>query len=165
MASPENQQQTPNPAPPSLSAGDHELCDYYAAQDASRPPSSQEPYLTPYLGLRARLSQTWINRWTILLLLVLVRSLLAIASLDHDLGTARQQALSTCTSVERVGSAMASMPYYMSQGANELAASGIEKAINGLMEMLILTVTGVEEMVLFVIHLLTNTWASPERLS
>jgi hypothetical protein len=158
MASPENQQQTPNPAPPSLSAGDHELCDYYAAQDASRPPSSQEPYLTPYLGLRARLSQTWINRWTILLLLVLVRSLLAIASLDHDLGTARQQALSTCTSVERVGSAMASMPYYMSQGANELAASGIEKAINGLMEMLILTVTGVEEMVLFVIHLLTNTY-------
>lgn len=83
---------------------------------------------------------------------------MAIASLDHDLGTARQQALSTCTSVERVGSAMASMPYYMSQGANELAASGIEKAINGLMEMLILTVTGVEEMVLFVIHLLTNTY-------
>lgn len=63
-----------------------------------------------------------------------------------------------CTSVENVGSAMASMPYYMSQGANELAASGIEKAINGLMEMLILTITGVEEIVLFVIHLLTNTY-------
>ena len=59
MASSENQQHNPNPAPPSLSAGDHEMRDYYAAQDASRPPSQQEPYLTPYLGLNARLSQTW----------------------------------------------------------------------------------------------------------
>ncbi|KAF2763813.1 hypothetical protein EJ03DRAFT_53524 [Teratosphaeria nubilosa] len=158
MASSENQQQNPNPAPPSLSAGDHEMRDYYATQETPRPPSQQEPYLTPYLGLRARLSQTWINRWTILLLLVLVRTLFAIASLDDNLGTARKQALSMCTSVENVGSAMASMPHYMADGVNELAANGIEKAINGLMEMLILTVTGVEEIVLFVIHLLTNTY-------
>lgn len=132
--------------------------DYYAAQDASRPPSQQEPYLTPYLGLRARLSQTWINRWTILLLLVLVRTLFAIASLDDDLGTARTQALSMCTSVENVGSAMASMPYYMSQGVNELSAAGIEKAINGLMQMLILSITGVEEIVVFIINLMTSTY-------
>ena len=63
MASPANQQQNPNPAPPSSSAGGHDMRDYYATQDALRPPSQfQEPYLTPYLGLRARLSQTWINR-------------------------------------------------------------------------------------------------------
>ncbi|KAH9821390.1 plasma membrane fusion protein prm1-like [Teratosphaeria destructans] len=158
MASSENQQQNPNPAPPSLSAGDHEMRDYYATQEPPRPPSQREPYLTPYLGLRARLSQTWINRWTILLLLVLVRTLFAIASLDDNLGTARKQALSMCTSVENVGSVMASMPHYMADGVNELAAKGIEKAIDGLMEMLILTVTGVEEIVLFVIHLLTNTY-------
>ncbi|WPH04091.1 Hypothetical protein R9X50_00697600 [Acrodontium crateriforme] len=158
MASAENQQQNPNPAPPSLSAGAHEMRDDYAAQSASRPPSQQEPYLTPYLGLRARLSQTWINRWTILLLLVLVRALFAIASLDDNLASARKQALSACTSVENVGSAMASMPYYMSQGVNELTAGGIEKAINGLMEMLILTITGVEEIVVFIINLLTSTY-------
>lgn len=158
MVSSENQQQNPIPAPPSLSAGDHEMRDYYAAQDAPRPPLQQEPYLTPYLGLRARLSQTWINRWTILLLLVLIRTLFAIASLDDNLGSARTQALSACTSVENVGSAMASMPYYMSQGVNELSAQGIEKAINGLMEMLIMSVTGVEEIVVFIINLLTQTY-------
>ncbi|EMC95015.1 hypothetical protein BAUCODRAFT_72512 [Baudoinia panamericana UAMH 10762] len=158
MASSENQQHNPNPAPPSLSAGDYEMRDYYAAQDASRPPSQQEPYLTPYLGLRARLSQTWINRWTILLLLVLIRTLLAIASLEDNTGSARQEALSMCTSVENVGSAMASMPHYMSDGINELSASGIEKAINGLMQMLILSITGVEEIVVFVINLLTSTY-------
>ena len=57
MAFPENQQHNPIPAPPFPSAGDHEMRDYYAAQDAPRPTSQQEPYLTPYLGLRARLSQ------------------------------------------------------------------------------------------------------------
>lgn len=158
MAPSENQQQLPHPAPPSLSAGDHESRDYYAAQDASRPPSQNEPYPTPYLGLRARLSQTWINRWTILLLLVLIRTIFAIASVDDNLGIARKQALSACTSVEDVGSAMASMPHYMSSGLNELTAEGIEKAINGLMQMLVLSITGVEEIVVFVINMLTQTY-------
>ncbi|KAJ9619280.1 plasma membrane fusion protein prm1 [Taxawa tesnikishii (nom. ined.)] len=158
MASAENQQHPFPAAPPSPSAGVHEMRDYYAAQDASRPTPTQEPYLTPYLGLRARLSQIWINRWTVLLLLVLIRTLIAIASLDTNLDSARTQALSACTSVENVGSAMASMPHYMSQGVNELSADGIEKAINGLMQMLLLSITGVEELVVFVINLLTSTY-------
>ena len=158
MASLENQQQPFPAAPPSTSAGEHEMRDYYATQCTPRPTSDQTPYLTPYLGLRARLSQVWINRWTVLLLLVLFRTLLAIGSIDSNLTSARSQALSACKGVENVGSSMASMPYYMSQGTNELTAAGIEKAINGLMSMLLLTITGVEEMVIFVINLLTSTY-------
>ena len=93
-----------------------------------------------------------------LLLLVLIRTLFALASLDDNLGSARREALSMCTSVENVGSAMASMPYYMSEDVNELSAAGIEKAINGLMQMLILSITGVEEIVVFIINLLTSTY-------
>lgn len=78
--------------------------------------------------------------------------------MDQNLTSARREALSACTNVEDVGSAMASMPYYMAQGVNELSAKGIEKAINGLMSMLLLTVTGVEEIVLFIINLLTSTY-------
>ncbi|KAK5112009.1 hypothetical protein LTR62_004543 [Meristemomyces frigidus] len=94
----------------------------------------------------------------ILLLLVLIRTLFALASFANNAASARREALSMCTSVENVGSAMASMPYYMSDGVNELSALGIEKAINGLMSMLILSVTGVEEMVVFIINLLTSTY-------
>ena len=158
MTSAENHHHSFPNAPPSLSAGDYEMRDYHATRAASRPPPDQTPYLTPYLGLRARLSQVWINRWTILLLLVLVRTLFAIASLDDNLSTARQQALSACTSVENVGSTMASMPHYLADGVNELTADGIEKAINGLMQGLLLSVTGVEEIVLFIINLLTSTY-------
>lgn len=116
------------------------------------------PYYTPYLGLRARLSQTWINKWTILLVLVLCRVLLAVKGLNNDIASAKTQALSACTSVENVGSAMASMPHYMSLGVNQLAADGVTKAVNGLMDMLTLTVTGVEEIILFVINMMTSTY-------
>lgn len=78
--------------------------------------------------------------------------------MDSNLTSARAQALSACKGVEDVGSAMASMPYYMAQGTNEMTAAGIEKAINGLMSMLLLTVTGVEEITVFVINLLTSTY-------
>ncbi|KAF2433143.1 hypothetical protein EJ08DRAFT_584421 [Tothia fuscella] len=159
MSSSENQQNTRSGLPPfSTSAADHEMRDYYTDRDAPRPTPNQTPYLTPYLGLNARLSQVWINRWTILLLLVLVRVLFAIQSTDSGLASARREALSACTSVEKVGSAMASMPHYMSQGVNKMTASGITKAVNGLESMVTLSVTGVEEIIVFYIGMLTNTY-------
>jgi hypothetical protein len=158
MASTVNQQQPFPAVPPSLSAGDHEMQGYHAPQDVSRPLANQTPYLKPYLGLRARLSQIWINRWTILLLLVLIRLLFAIASIDSSLTSARREALSACTQVESIGSSMASMPHFMAKGVNEMTATGVEKAVHGLMTMLDLSVTAVEEIVLFVIHMMTSTY-------
>jgi len=154
MSSARNQQGFPA-VPPTLNPGDHEMRDYYA--DHSEP-TNTAPYYTPYLGLRARLSQVWINRWTILLALIICRLLLAIKDINYDIANAKQEALSACTSVENVGSAMASMPHYLSEGVNALAADGVTKAVNGLMDMLMLTVTGVEEIVLFVINMMTSTY-------
>lgn len=132
--------------------------DYSADHLSSRPfiQSSSQP--TPYLGLTARLSQVWINRWTILLLLVLIRTILAIADLDNSLASARTEALSACTTVEHVGSSLASMPHYLSAGVNDLAAHGIDKAMNGLIEMLTLSVTGVEEIAVFVVNMMLSTY-------
>ncbi|MCJ1465328.1 plasma membrane fusion protein prm1 [Pseudocyphellaria aurata] len=154
-----NQNTTFPAVPPSLSAGGHGMRDFYnAAQDTIRPASHTVPQITPYLGLRARLSQVVINRWTVLLILVLVRILFAISGLHHNLDSAKIEALSACSSVESMGSAMASMPHYMSQGVNELAATGVEKAVNGLMSMLLLSITGVEEIIVFYINMLTSTY-------
>lgn len=140
-----------------MPAGGHEANNYYA-QDVPRPSPNMTSNVTPYLGLRARLSQVWINRWTILLLLVLARTLIAITGVNNDLDSARREALSACTGVEAMGSAMASMPHYMSQGINEMAATGVDKAVHGLSEMTLLTVTGVEEIFVFVINALTSTY-------
>jgi hypothetical protein len=144
---------------PSVPAGSHEMQDHYSNQDPPRSSPHIAPSITPYLGLRSRLSQIWINRWTVLLLLVLAQILIAISGINSDLDSARREALSACSNVESLGSAMASMPHYMSQGANELAAKGVEKAVNGLTEMTLLSATGVEEIVVFVVDMMTSTYA------
>jgi len=53
---------------------------------------------------------------------------------------------------------MASMPHYMARGVNSMTASGITKAVSGLESMVGLTVTGIEELVIFFIGMLTNTY-------
>ncbi|KAH8687615.1 putative plasma membrane fusion protein prm1 [Tricladium varicosporioides] len=128
--------------------------------DNSTPPTPPNtlPYYTPYLGLRARLSQIWMNRWTVLLFLILVRVLLAIKDVDSDIARAKTEALSACSSVESVGSAMASMPHYLSGGVNAVAADTMTSAVHALMKMLDLAVTGVEEIILFLINMYTSTY-------
>lgn len=134
----------------------------YGAHDPNRVDGRIIPInpdgITPYLGIRSRLSQVWLNRWTILLLLILARVLIAVSGLDSDMGSAKREALSACTSVETMGSSMASMPHYLSRGVNELAASGVETAVHGLKSMLLLTVTGVEEIIIFYINVLYQTY-------
>ncbi|KAF9887975.1 plasma membrane fusion protein prm1 [Aspergillus nanangensis] len=114
--------------------------------------------ITPYLGLRSRLSQVWLNRWTILLLLVLARVLIAVAGMNSDMSSAKREALSACTTVESMGSSMASMPHYLSQGVNEVTATGIEKSVSALKTMLLLTITGVEELIIFFIKVMYQTY-------
>jgi hypothetical protein len=143
--------------PTSLNAEDHEMRDFSTDHPDYTLPTTI-PYYTPYLGLRARLSQVWINKWTILLALVLARVLLAVKGLDQDIASAKAEALSACTSVENIGSAMASMPHYLSQGVNEMAADGVTSAVNGLMDMLTLTVTGLEALVMFIINMYISTY-------
>src|SRR4051812_18981515 len=94
LSSARNQPRDGFPAvPSSLNAFDHELHDYYPDRNA---PSHTVPYYTPYLGLRARLSQVWINRWTILLILIICRLLLSLKSVDSDIASAKREALSAC---------------------------------------------------------------------
>lgn len=154
----------PNPPayptiPTTLNTGDHELRDWSEYRNRDEGHAYTDSQYTPYLGLRARLSQTWINKWTILLLLVLFRVLLAVRNLDTNIDSAQREALSACTSVENVGSAMASMPHYLSAGVNSLAADGITSTVHGLKSMLMLTLTGVEEIVLFIINMMTSTYS------
>ncbi|KAH9865928.1 hypothetical protein J1614_008903 [Plenodomus biglobosus] len=46
----------------------------------------------------------------------------------------------------------------MASGVNEMMATSVEEAIGGLVSMLDMAVTGVEEIVLFVIHMMTSTY-------
>lgn len=141
-----------------MPAGSYEMREYYSNQGPPRSAPHTAPSDTPYLGLRARLSQVWINRWTILLLLILARTLLAIQDINHNVASARREALSACSDVEAMGSTMASMPHYMSRGVNSLTAAGIDKSVNGLMALSTLSVSAIEEIIIFIIGMMTNTY-------
>ncbi|KAM0419013.1 hypothetical protein ACHAPT_012064 [Fusarium lateritium] len=141
--------------PNSLHTESFEMTEMRKVQEAR---ADTAPSVTPYLSLRSRLSQIWMNRWTILLLLVLIRVVILIADLNDNVGDARTKALSACTKVEDVGSAMASMPHYLSRGVNELAASGIEKSVDAMVYMLDLIIVGVQNLIIFYINFLTATY-------
>lgn len=137
--------------PSSLNAGSDEIDGYHHFPNKSTS-------ARPYLGLRARLSQIWINRWTVLVILILCRILLATRDLEYSFQRARQEALEACSSVESVGSAMASMPHYLSKGVNALTADSITKSINGIMNMMLDTLDLISSIILFVINMFTQTY-------
>ncbi|CAK7220219.1 plasma membrane fusion protein prm1 [Sporothrix curviconia] len=142
--------------PPSLNHDSFEMQNF----KLGKPPPQYDSAgsVTPYLGLRARLSQVWLNRWTILLLLVLARVIILVGSLNDNIGDAQEQALAACTKVEDIGSAMASMPHYLSVGVNDLAADGISKTVQGMVEILEMILTGVEQLIVFVINFYIGTY-------
>lgn len=122
------------------------------------PPLRTGGQSAPYLGLKSRLSQVWLNRWTVLLLLVLVRVILLLSSLNDNIGDAKVKALSACTKVEDIGSAMASMPHYLSVGVNRVASEGIEAAVSGVVQVLMMLLTAVENIIYFVINFYVGTY-------
>ncbi|CAK7244667.1 MAG: plasma membrane fusion protein prm1 [Sporothrix thermara] len=149
--------------PPSLNHDSFEMQNFKFGTQAGAagplpPQYDSAGSVTPYLGLRARLSQVWLNRWTILLLLVLARVIILLGGLHDNIDDAQKQALAACTKVEDIGSAMASMPHYLSVGVNDLAADGISKTVQGMVELLGMILTGVEQLILFVINFYIGTY-------
>ncbi|KAJ8125532.1 hypothetical protein O1611_g8107 [Lasiodiplodia mahajangana] len=129
------------------------------ADDITSARSQSSKQITPYLGLRSRLSQVWFNKWTVLILLVLANFLFTVGSLNENLAEAKVKALSACSKVEDVGSAFASMPHYLSVGVNEMTASTVNHAVQALMSIIDMILTGIEQLILFVIGMMTDTYA------
>ncbi|KAJ6783621.1 hypothetical protein PWT90_04474 [Aphanocladium album] len=156
FSSRKNDDQASYPAVPSTLRSDpYETLDHPQHPD-SRPVAYA--HVTPYLGIRSRMSQIWINRWTILLLLVLLRVVLLIAQLKDNVGDAKTKALSACSKVEDIGSAMASMPHYLSVGVNTMAAKGMQEAVHGMVKILDLIMQAVPAMIIFFINFMTATY-------
>ena len=86
----------------------------------------------PYLGLAARLSQIWLNRWTLLLSVIFVNLLLTATLIQKDLQSAQTQALAACLALEQTGSVFASLPHFMALGMNTMTQKGIEASVSAL---------------------------------
>lgn len=86
----------------------------------------------PYLELPARLSQIWLNRWTLLFFLIFVHLISIAASLKSDIQNAKQEALAACISLEKTGGVLASIPHFAANGLNALTSKGVEASVAAL---------------------------------
>ena len=92
------------------------------------------------------------------MLLVLIRVILLSGSLTENIGDAKLKALSACTKVEDVGSAMASMPHYMSKGVNKMASESMKGALDAMASVLKAILTGVQQIIMFVLNMYIGTF-------
>ncbi|KAK4163048.1 hypothetical protein QBC43DRAFT_70053 [Cladorrhinum sp. PSN259] len=161
MAQEEKRPRVVPPVPSSLNPHTWEMVDLDTPQNRSAPPlqphAHTDPSITPYLGLRARLSQLWFNRWTVLLLLILARVLILASSLDENIADAKKTALSACTKVQDIGSAMASMPHYLSVGVNRLVAERTTAEISSQVDLISDMLTIAENIIVFFIEFYYST--------
>ncbi|KAL5903070.1 plasma membrane fusion protein prm1 [Pyricularia oryzae] len=81
-----------------------------------------------------------------------------ISGLNENITDAKDKALSACTKVEDIGSAMASMPHYLSHGVNKLAVESIAREVSGMVNMLLLVLTVVENIIYFAISFHVGTY-------
>lgn len=119
---------------------------------------SSELLPTPYIQLRARLSQACFNHWTILLLLVLFRLVFAARNLDRDLDRGLADVTVLCREVQTAASTAISMPHYLAKGTNTLVGDAITHVVSGLSDLLLNLITAVEALVLFLVDTFKSTY-------
>ncbi|CAN6603967.1 plasma membrane fusion protein Prm1p [Trichomonascus vanleenenianus] len=112
-----------------------------------------------YIGIRARLSQVWLNYWTILLSLMAVKVLLFRSSLANSLNSAERYTLKTCELSEKLVSQAASTPHYVSAAANSLIEEAMTAALKAMVDILLLIIKAAENIIIFVIEMVIGTYA------
>lgn len=112
----------------------------------------------PYANLRDRLTQTIVNEWTIVIILVVVQLWVFLSWTQSALSIAGKSIISACNTTQDLVSDLASSSHYAASAANDLIAESVESAISGLQTLLTMLVTGVEHMILFYVDLLVGTY-------
>ncbi|GME86238.1 unnamed protein product [Ambrosiozyma monospora] len=115
-------------------------------------------YRRPYLNLKERLSQVWLNYYTVFLLLILLKVIMFKQSLNQSLNQAKDQTYSACDSAETYASSMASLPHYLAKSTNVLAAKTMNEVNHAFVEGLQLIVTGSESLIVFAIEMTIGTY-------
>ncbi|AGO10829.1 AaceriAFR685Cp [[Ashbya] aceris (nom. inval.)] len=114
----------------------------------------------PYLELRERLSQVWINRYTLLLLLCIIKILLFTNSLRSSLDHSKGHVLEQCSTIDHYYNILRNgTPHYMGKMGNYLIAHALEATVESLLGLLTLMATVVEVVVHFMIELWLGTYA------
>ncbi|KAG7864225.1 hypothetical protein KL919_000253 [Ogataea angusta] len=115
-------------------------------------------YRRPFLDFRERLSQVWLNKYTVVTVLMLFKLLLFRISLSASLEQAKKQTYGVCSNAETYASSLTSVPHYISKSANVMIAKGLSEANKGFMEVLDMVLTGSKGLIMFAIEMTIGTY-------
>lgn len=115
--------------------------------------------ISPYIGINGRLSQIWVNRFTILLILIAVKLALFSQNVQYSLRSAEAYTSSSCQAVQIMVSNMESAPHFIAQAADKLVSNAMDHAVSGIISTLSMLVTGIENLIIFAIEVWIGTYA------
>ncbi|SCU99099.1 LAME_0G01816g1_1 [Lachancea meyersii CBS 8951] len=115
--------------------------------------------LKPYLQLRDRISQVWLNQYTVLLLLIIVKLTLFSISLNNAIASSKMYALNSCNSIDAMYSQlMDSGPQYMCQFGNFLVEQSIKESVKATLKTVSLLVEAGEQVAIFLFDFYFGTY-------
>lgn len=106
--------------------------------------------LQPYLGARARLSQSWLSQHFLALILVFIALVFLLAQIGGLVADAKSSLTAGCAGVEGAANVMVSLPHYMAEGVNELNQKSVQAVTSGAAEVLDLVLVGITQIILYV---------------
>ncbi|CAI2172695.1 17893_t:CDS:2 [Funneliformis geosporum] len=120
------------------------------------PPSPQSP--KSILGLRSKLSQSWIEYAIISLIIITIRLFISIKSIGPLVERAKDKAISSCSSLELTASAVVSLPHIMAGGFNRATVDSVNLAIRGFAKTIDLSLVAIEGIITWLIHVYKRTY-------
>lgn len=116
--------------------------------------------LTSYLTLRDRLSQVWLNTYTLALLLAVFKLAFFSTSIRNAIGQSETYVISHCASIDAIyNNGLNNTPHYLGVMSNYLLKEAMEQSVKASLKTLSLLVYVSEELVSFSIDLYLGTYA------
>lgn len=112
-----------------------------------------------YLVLEDKLSQAWINTYTICLLLVLVKLIFFYFSISQSMKTVQNLLLSQCGTIDKYFSlGIQNTPHYLGLAGNYLITKSLEESVKASLLTLKLLVYASEELIEFLVDFYLGTY-------
>ncbi|CAR29012.1 ZYRO0F17094p [Zygosaccharomyces rouxii] len=115
---------------------------------------------TSYLQLRDRLSQVWLNKYTLVLFLAMVKLIFFSKSIENSIKQSENYILSHCNVIDSIyAETVGSTPHYMAVMGNFLIREAMIQSVRASLMTLTLLVYASEGLLNFVIDLYLGTYA------
>lgn len=112
----------------------------------------------PYLGLHSRLSQTWINKYTILLILISIKIFLFKVQLANSIDLLKNLTLQSCPNIDSYSSELISLPHYLTKSANYFIKKSVSEINEKSIESIELLLSVTQSLILFTLEMVIGTY-------